>query len=155
MTNSKVAILYDALFLEHDTGPRHPERAERLQSIVSQLRERGLDRELRWPAVKPADEQSIRACHKTEYIKTVRDAVADGHKNDPIGRLRCTETGYASVTRKLVSIADTHAGGRIVFILEGGYNTNALANSVSAVIEALHTRPLPGQAAGIVEGKNK
>jgi acetoin utilization deacetylase AcuC-like enzyme len=70
----------------------------------------------------------------------------DGHRDDPLGGLRYTEEGYAAVARELAAIAETHGNGRIVFILEGGYNTNALAKSVCAVLQGLRGRKNAGSA---------
>ena len=65
----------------------------------------------------------------------------DAHKDDPLGGLAYTEEGYAALARELVAIADTYAQGRIIFVLEGGYNTEAVAKSVVRIIETLAARP--------------
>jgi acetoin utilization deacetylase AcuC-like enzyme len=64
----------------------------------------------------------------------------DAHAADPLGGLRCTDAGYAALARELVDLADTHAGGRIVFFLEGGYHLEALSRSVVRVLEVLAAR---------------
>lgn len=61
----------------------------------------------------------------------------DAHRDDPLAGMRLTEHGYAEMTRVLKQIADRHCGGRIVSCLEGGYNLEALANSVEAHLEVL------------------
>jgi acetoin utilization deacetylase AcuC-like enzyme len=65
----------------------------------------------------------------------------DAHREDDLGQLGLVEADYAWITRRLVEVADRHAGGRIVSCLEGGYNLSALARSVAA-----HLRVLAGVA---------
>lgn len=55
----------------------------------------------------------------------------DGHRDDPLADLRLTEDAYVQVTRMLVEIANRHARGRIVSVLEGGYNLLALGRCVA------------------------
>jgi acetoin utilization deacetylase AcuC-like enzyme len=61
----------------------------------------------------------------------------DAHHADPLAELRLTERDFAWVSEKLVACAKTHARGRIVSVLEGGYNLNALAASAAAHVRAL------------------
>ena len=61
----------------------------------------------------------------------------DGHRDDPLGGLRCTETGYAELTRIVRRIAGACCGGRIVSALEGGYHLDALSRSVEAHLRVL------------------
>ena len=65
----------------------------------------------------------------------------DAHREDELGQLGLVEADYAWITRRLVDVAERHAGGRIVSCLEGGYNLGALARSVAA-----HLRVLAGVA---------
>jgi acetoin utilization deacetylase AcuC-like enzyme len=61
----------------------------------------------------------------------------DAHKDDDLGQLGMTERDYVWITQELMKIADKHAQGRMVSSLEGGYNLNALANSVIAHVNTL------------------
>jgi len=61
----------------------------------------------------------------------------DAHIEDDMSHLRLREADYAWVTTKLKAIADKHAEGRIVSVLEGGYAINALGRSAVAHIDAL------------------
>ena len=61
----------------------------------------------------------------------------DAHRNDPLASLEFETEDYAWVTDELVSLAKTVCGGRIVSTLEGGYDLNALAESVTAHVYAL------------------
>jgi acetoin utilization deacetylase AcuC-like enzyme len=61
----------------------------------------------------------------------------DAHQRDPLGDLQVTTAAYAEATRTVTSIADRCAGGRVVSALEGGYDLEALSQSVLAHIAAL------------------
>ena len=63
----------------------------------------------------------------------------DAHQNDPLGGMKLTAGGYASLTRIVAEIADKHANGLIVSALEGGYDVSGggLAQSAEAHINAL------------------
>ncbi|TDP82166.1 acetoin utilization deacetylase AcuC-like enzyme [Aquabacterium commune] len=61
----------------------------------------------------------------------------DGHREDDLGGLGLVEADYAWITAKIMQVADTHAQGRIVSCLEGGYNLSALARSVAAHVRTL------------------
>jgi acetoin utilization deacetylase AcuC-like enzyme len=54
----------------------------------------------------------------------------DAHVEDDMAMLRLTDQDYAWVTEQVKEVADRHAGGRVVSILEGGYALSALARSV-------------------------
>ena len=61
----------------------------------------------------------------------------DAHRDDDMADLRLTEPDYAWVTRQLLQLAETHAGGRVVSTLEGGYELHALGRSVTAHLKEL------------------
>jgi acetoin utilization deacetylase AcuC-like enzyme len=61
----------------------------------------------------------------------------DAHMRDPLANLNLVEADYAWVTRKIMEIADQRAEGRIVSLLEGGYDLEGLAQSVAAHVGAL------------------
>jgi acetoin utilization deacetylase AcuC-like enzyme len=61
----------------------------------------------------------------------------DAHMRDPLANLNLSEPDYAWVTQKLMEIADRHASGRIVSVLEGGYDLQGLSQSVAAHVTAL------------------
>ena len=61
----------------------------------------------------------------------------DAHYEDDMGSLGLVESDYAYVTRQVVKVAEEFAGGRVVSILEGGYELSALARSVIAHLRAL------------------
>jgi acetoin utilization deacetylase AcuC-like enzyme len=61
----------------------------------------------------------------------------DAHMRDPLANLNLVEADFAWATQKLMEIADASAAGRIVAVLEGGYDLQALAGSVAAHVTAL------------------
>jgi acetoin utilization deacetylase AcuC-like enzyme len=61
----------------------------------------------------------------------------DAHMRDPLANLNLQEPDFAWATKKLMEIADASAQGRIVSVLEGGYDLTGLAGSVAAHVAAL------------------
>ena len=61
----------------------------------------------------------------------------DAHTLDPIGSLGLEVEDFAILTRDVLAVAKTHAAGRLVSCLEGGYHLDALAESVQAHLEEL------------------
>lgn len=61
----------------------------------------------------------------------------DAHFRDPLAHINLVEDDYAWVTRKLMDLADRHCGGRVVSLLEGGYDLEGLSLSVAAHVSAL------------------
>ena len=56
----------------------------------------------------------------------------DAHKADPVGNLGLESEDFERLTEEILAVADMHAGGRIVSVLEGGYNVSKLVESVEA-----------------------
>lgn len=56
----------------------------------------------------------------------------DAHSRDPLGMMSLSETGFARIVATMLSLADRVAGGRIVTVLEGGYDLGSLAASAAA-----------------------
>lgn len=61
----------------------------------------------------------------------------DAHRRDPLGGMRVTEEAYGEMTRRIVETAQRHSGGRVFSLLEGGYDMEGLAASVSEHVTAL------------------
>lgn len=64
----------------------------------------------------------------------------DAHWADPLANLRLSLAGYAGLTRTLIELADELCDGRIVFVLEGGYNLQVLRSGWLNVANALLRR---------------
>ncbi|HEV2627609.1 MAG TPA: histone deacetylase family protein [Pseudolabrys sp.] len=61
----------------------------------------------------------------------------DAHTRDPLANLNLVEADFTWVTQKLMQIADENCNGRIVSMLEGGYDLQGLSRSVAAHVTAL------------------
>jgi len=61
----------------------------------------------------------------------------DAHRDDPLAEIALEEADFVWITRKLMDAADRHAEGRLVSLLEGGYDLTALARSSAAHVRAL------------------
>ena len=61
----------------------------------------------------------------------------DAHADDPLANLRLLEPDFAWATNEIAEVAAKHAQGRLVSMLEGGYNLAALAKSVGVHVKAL------------------
>jgi acetoin utilization deacetylase AcuC-like enzyme len=61
----------------------------------------------------------------------------DAHERDPLGGLNLTSADFSWITHQLVAIADKHCDGRIISVLEGGYDLQGLEDGLCAHLEAL------------------
>ncbi|MGB7874374.1 MAG: histone deacetylase [Anaerolineales bacterium] len=61
----------------------------------------------------------------------------DAHWSDPLTSLGLSSAGFFDISKRLVKLADEHCDGKIVFVLEGGYDPTNVANGVEAVFAAL------------------
>ncbi len=61
----------------------------------------------------------------------------DGDRRDPLGGLRFTAHGFETLSAAVTSWADAHCGGKLVSVLEGGYDPKALAEDVGLHVETL------------------
>jgi acetoin utilization deacetylase AcuC-like enzyme len=99
-------------------------------------------------------------CTDAEYLQVFQDVVVpaaekfqpewilvsagfDPHRRDPLGGMNVTEAGFGAMARLLLALANRFAGGRIAFLLEGGYDLAGLRDSVAAVLDAMQTQTPP------------
>jgi acetoin utilization deacetylase AcuC-like enzyme len=61
----------------------------------------------------------------------------DSHWDDPLAELGLSSAGYYRYSQRLVELAGQYCGGKIVFVLEGGYNPRNVASGVEAILSAL------------------
>jgi acetoin utilization deacetylase AcuC-like enzyme len=61
----------------------------------------------------------------------------DGHADDPLAHIELSEEGFERITRELAGLAERKCGGRVISVLEGGYNLRALGRSVVRHMVAL------------------
>jgi acetoin utilization deacetylase AcuC-like enzyme len=97
--------------------------------------------------LRPGDGgEQFRAAFETRVLPRLRDfrpelviisAGFDAHMRDPLANINLTEDDFIWATQKIMEIADQCAGGRLVSLLEGGYDLRALGNSVAAHVTTL------------------
>ena len=84
-----------------------------------------------------------RCCSRSGPQIVLVSAGFDAHARDPLGGMRVSSAGFAGFAARLCAVADEVAGGRIVLALEGGYDLDALGESVAAVVDVLAAPELP------------
>ena len=98
------------------------------------------------PVPAGADGKVIRELVSTYWIDKLHQfkpelicisAGFDAHREDDMGQLKLVEADYAWMTQQIMQIAQQYAQGRIVSLLEGGYELSALARSVVAHLKVL------------------
>lgn len=72
----------------------------------------------------------------------------DAHWQDPLAQLQLTTSGYSQLSNRLVALADEICDGRIVSILEGGYNPVSLFEGILTGVAAMTGRDYPGDLSG-------
>ena len=78
---------------------------------------------------KSIEQQWLPALQNFKPQLVLISAGFDAHRDDPLAQLQLVDDDYRWITELIVSVADTYAGGKIVSMLEGGYNLSALARS--------------------------
>ncbi len=76
----------------------------------------------------------------------------DPHVADPLAQMRVTERGFAAMASAVKALASEVCGGRLVLLLEGGYDLSALALSVHACVEVLAGQRTDAFTAGVSDG---
>ncbi|HEX7450572.1 MAG TPA: histone deacetylase [Pirellulales bacterium] len=64
----------------------------------------------------------------------------DSHRTDPVGSLGLETEDFLPLTQAVLDVADAYAGGKLISVLEGGYNPQALAESVKVHLNELLMR---------------
>jgi acetoin utilization deacetylase AcuC-like enzyme len=81
------------------------------------------------------DLNSIQKSFKPDLI--LISAGFDAHQDDPLAGILLTENGFVQMTEMVTKLAWKFCDGKVLSVLEGGYNLNALASSVEAHLETL------------------
>ncbi len=97
--------------------------------------------------LRPGDgAAAFRAAVESRILPRLRDfapelivisAGFDAHMRDPLANINLEASDFAWVTQKIMEVADRCADGRVVSLLEGGYDLQGLASSVAAHVTAL------------------
>jgi acetoin utilization deacetylase AcuC-like enzyme len=125
-------------YLSTHQWPLYPGTGARAETGVGNIVNRPLpagtgSRE--WRSVVEADILSAIDAFAPQLVMV--SAGFDAHRSDPLAMLELVEDDYGWVTRELVGLADRHASGRLVSVLEGGYDLTALAASCLAHLDGL------------------
>jgi acetoin utilization deacetylase AcuC-like enzyme len=78
-----------------------------------------------------------RAAERFQPELVLVSAGFDAHWTDPLAAMRLTLNGYAHLTREVIRMADQFCGGKIVVVLEGGYDLGALSYGINNVARLL------------------
>lgn len=106
-----VAILYDDIFLEHNTGSGHPERPERLFDVIHTLKQNpDYKYNLVWPKVRKATNKEIALAHSKEYINLVENEIRALIYNSPT----FLSTGDTVIAPKSLEVAKMSVGAGLV-----------------------------------------
>jgi acetoin utilization deacetylase AcuC-like enzyme len=112
----KTAFLYDDVFLEHETGEGHPERAERLRTMLRRLEAGGyMDKVLPVPT-RAADERHLELIHKKAYIERVKQGIESGEEFfDSVDNTVCTRTYHVALSAVggCLNMCDAVMSGRV------------------------------------------
>ena len=81
--------------------------------------------------------QILPALHKFQPQLVMISAGFDAHTDDQLAHVNLTEDSFAKMTELVADISSKYSGGRIVSVLEGGYNLQALARSVESHLRVL------------------
>jgi len=80
---------------------------------------------------------SCRVLRRSARISSSFRRAFDAHRLDPLANLNLVEADYAWATRRLMAAADKSCNGRVVSLLEGGYDLDGLSRSAAAHVAAL------------------
>ncbi|TVR23061.1 MAG: histone deacetylase [Anaerolineaceae bacterium] len=97
-----------------------------LQAGMGDAEHAAIYQQIVWPAARRFQPELI-----------IVSAGFDGHHADFLAMMNMSLHGYAHLTRELIRMADVLCGGKIVFAMEGGYNTDVLAHGVRNIAHAL------------------
>jgi len=73
--------------------------------------------------------------YKPELI--IISAGFDAHERDPLGHMQVTSEGFGELTEICTKLADEICSGRVISLLEGGYDLTGLSGSVAQHIDVL------------------
>jgi acetoin utilization deacetylase AcuC-like enzyme len=114
--------------------------------------ERGLDKGEGTTLNIPLSEGTSAAAHREAFADALRtiekafppdliivSAGFDSRRGDPLGGLMLEDTDFEAMTKQVMDMADRHAAGRVVSVLEGGYNLDTLGQTVRTHVAALNS----------------
>jgi acetoin utilization deacetylase AcuC-like enzyme len=100
---SALSIITHPIYLEHDTGPGHPEKPDRLRAIIEKLKHSRLINRVELIEPESADQKSIVAAHSVEYVEHITNTIKNG--------IKILDGGDTVVSEKSLDAALYAAGG--------------------------------------------
>jgi acetoin utilization deacetylase AcuC-like enzyme len=88
--------------------------------------------------LRALEEQILPAIDEYQPDAILISAGFDAHKRDPLGGMSVSENAFGEMSRRIVEAAGKHSEGRVLSLLEGGYDPEALAASIAQHLEALN-----------------
>jgi acetoin utilization deacetylase AcuC-like enzyme len=88
--------------------------------------------------LRATEEQIVRIIDEYRPNAILLSAGFDAHRRDPLGGMRVTEQAYGELTRRMIECAERWCEGRILSLLEGGYDLEGLAASAAEHVTALN-----------------
>ena len=85
------------------------------------------------------DQKVLKAIDKFKPEVILISAGFDAHKRDPLANINLESDDFFKITKNIVDIANTHSKGRVISFLEGGYDLQALSESILEHLNALKT----------------
>jgi acetoin utilization deacetylase AcuC-like enzyme len=89
------------------------------------------------PFLRNVEDEVIRLIDDYRPDAILLSSGFDAHRRDPLGGMNVTEQAYGELTRRIVESAERWCGGRVLSLLEGGYDREGLAASVAEHVMAL------------------
>ena len=83
------------------------------------------------------DQKVLKAVDKFKPEVILISAGFDAHKRDPLANINLESDDFFKITKNIVDIANTHSKGRVISFLEGGYDLQALSESIIEHLNAL------------------
>jgi acetoin utilization deacetylase AcuC-like enzyme len=117
---------------------------------------KGLGTTMNRPFNSGAGRKEILGAFETDLCSAVRDfkpelilisAGFDAKQGDPLGEFRLTDEDFADLTRLTMDLADQFAEGRVISMLEGGYDLDGLAAAATAHCRVLTGNHCSGESA--------
>lgn len=125
-------LIYDARFLDHDTGPGHPERPDRLRAVERRLRADGLWERLMRLDFEAADEERLHRLHTPAYVRRVEAACGAGERYiDVVDSTICAESyglaklAVGGVLRAVAAVMDGEVDNAFCVARPPGHHAEA------------------------------
>ena len=148
----------DILFISihrYDEGHFYPNGAEGSPAFVGEGAAKGKSVNIGWNGPGASDYDYFYAFAQVvlpiaeEFSPdlVIVSAGFDAAQGDPLGQCRVTPRGFAKMTQLLTGIA----GGKLLLVLEGGYNVPVVADCAEACMKVLLGEPIPSKPANMID----